>query len=392
MKRMNNTIVMTGGGSGGHLTPIISVAEVLKVESPTTKLIYVGQKGDGLGDIMHDHPVFDAVHTIHAGKLRRYHGEGWKQLLDVKTMLLNLRDVFLTAAGLVEAWFLLRKIRPKVILCKGGFVGVPVGLAAASLRVPYVTHDSDSLPGLANRIIARWARLHAVSMPKEIYRYPQDKTVTVGVPVQRRFRSVTPALQAAARESLQIPARAKVIFVIGGGLGARRVNDAVLASYKSLAAEYGQSLYVLHVAGRAGEQAVLERYQKLDPEAVKADRVRVFGFTNDVAKLSAAADAVITRAGATNMAEFAVQGKACIIVPNPVLTGGHQLKNASVYHKANAALVVLEDDLQSLSTSITQLLNNAGLRDELGKNLQALANTKAADSLAKLLLAVTERR
>src|SRR5207253_4160634 len=120
---------------------------------------------------------------------------GWKNLIDIPMMLKNLRDAFRVVIGMWQSYRLLKKLKPSVIFIKGGFVGVPVGLAAAKRKIPYVTHDSDVLPGLANHIIARWASAHAVAMPKQLYHYPQDKTYTVGVPVSGEYREVTYHLQ-----------------------------------------------------------------------------------------------------------------------------------------------------------------------------------------------------
>jgi UDP-N-acetylglucosamine--N-acetylmuramyl-(pentapeptide) pyrophosphoryl-undecaprenol N-acetylglucosamine transferase len=118
---------MTGGGSGGHITPILAVAHELKQEHPDTEIIYIGQKGDVFGSIVGEHEIVDAMHTVHAGKFRRYHGQGIKQLLDVKTVALNIRDGFRVLWGLVEAYQLLGKVKPDVVFSKGGFIGVPVG-------------------------------------------------------------------------------------------------------------------------------------------------------------------------------------------------------------------------------------------------------------------------
>jgi len=387
-KKVNDMVVMTGGGSGGHLTPILSVAESLRQLHPSTKIVYIGQKGDSLGDIMKDNPLFDAVYTVRAGKFRRYHGEGWKQILDVVTMAKNARDSVLVLIGFFQAWKLLRTLRPKVLFCKGGFVGVPVSLAAATQRIPYVTHDSDSLPGLANRIISRWARIHAVGMPKELYPYPQAKTITVGVPIQKHFKYVTADVKLAAREKLGVPKDAKVLFIIGGGLGARRVNRALTAVAKQLFQQIPK-LYIMHVAGRVDEEATRAAYaEKLKPDSL--GRIRVFGFTSDVAQMSETADVVITRAGATNMAEFSLQGKACVVIPNPVLTGGHQLKNASVYYKADAAVVLLEADTKTLPKVLNDLMSDPKRRQELGENLRTFAMPKSAESLAQLLITMIE--
>ncbi|HWB38631.1 MAG TPA: glycosyltransferase, partial [Candidatus Saccharimonadales bacterium] len=220
------TIVLTGGGSGGHITPIQAVAAEIKQLHPKSRLVYIGQTGDGLIDIPANDPNIDETLTIRAGKLRRYHGEGWKQLLDVPTMLKNLRDVAYVLIGLVQSYKLLKSLQPDMIFIKGGFVGVPVGLAAARLKLPYMTHDSDALPGLANRIVARWAHLHAVALPVDVYSYPKNKTVQTGIPLQAEFKPVTAELAKKYRQEIDVPANAKLLFVIGGGLGAERVNKA----------------------------------------------------------------------------------------------------------------------------------------------------------------------
>jgi UDP-N-acetylglucosamine--N-acetylmuramyl-(pentapeptide) pyrophosphoryl-undecaprenol N-acetylglucosamine transferase len=175
-------IVVTGAGSGGHITPVLAVAHELKKLSPESTLMYIGQRGDALGDVPAEDKNIDQSYTVRAGKFRRYHGEGIKQVFDVVTLYKNLRDVIFVLIGLWQSFWLLGRLHPDVIFIKGGFVGVPVGLMAALRGIPYVTHDSDAVPGLANRIIARWARLHAVGLPKEVYAYPPAKTVTVGVP------------------------------------------------------------------------------------------------------------------------------------------------------------------------------------------------------------------
>lgn len=171
---------MTGGGSGGHITPILAVAHELKKLAPDTHIIYIGQQGDTFGTVVAEHELIDEVHTIAAGKFRRYHSEGLKQLLDLKTMWLNLRDGFRVVKGLVQSYRLLGDLKPDMVFCKGGFVGVPVGLSAALRHIPYVTHDSDAIPGLANRVIAKWAALHAVALDPSLYPYPVERTVNVG--------------------------------------------------------------------------------------------------------------------------------------------------------------------------------------------------------------------
>lgn len=379
---------MTGGGSGGHITPILAIATELKRLQPNLNLVYIGQKGDGLSDIPSGHSSIDKVYEIRAGKLRRYHGEGLRQLLDVKTLAFNIRDLFFVLIGLCQSFWLLRRLKPELVFIKGGFVGVPIGLNAALLHIPYVTHDSDALPGLANRIIARWASLHAVGQPKEIYSYPADKTITVGVPVQAEFKPVTADLVKKYRRELGLEKYQQVICVAGGGLGAHRVNQALLAIAPSLLTEF-PDLALVHQAGRKHEKELAEDYQKvLTPEQAK--RVIVKGFVTDMYRLSGAADLVISRAGATNMAEFAIQAKPCIIIPNPALTGGHQSKNAKVLADKDAIDLLTEAQLMKDPTSlldmISGVLKDNSHRQILSKNISGLAHPDSAKQLAEILL------
>ena len=138
------TIVVTGGGSGGHITPVLAVAHELKKQSKNIKVVYIGQKGDSLSDIPAQSEYIDEVHLVRAGKLRRYHGEGIKQLLDLSTVFKNLRDMIWVLVGLFQSFVLLRKLRPDAIFIKGGFVCVPVGLSAAALRIPCLLYTSDA--------------------------------------------------------------------------------------------------------------------------------------------------------------------------------------------------------------------------------------------------------
>ena len=323
---MKTTIVLTGAGSGGHITPLLAVAAELKRRQPELKIVYIGQRGDKLGDIPARDPHIDAVYTVRAGKFRRYHGEGWRQLLDIPTLLKNIRDAFYVLIGIVQSWRLLGRLQPTVIFIKGGFVGVPVGLAAASRHLPYLTHDSDAIPGLANRIIARWAVRHAVALPVNIYPYPASKTVTTGIPLRADFVLVTEARQKAYRAKLRVSEHAKLLFVIGGGLGSQEVNQAVAEAMPHLLREI-KDLHVIHVVGRKNLPDMQADYAA-HLSAAEQGRVIVSGYVDDVYLYSGAADLIVTRAGATNLAEFAVQGKACIVVPSAFLAGGHQLKNA----------------------------------------------------------------
>ncbi|MFO0781458.1 MAG: UDP-N-acetylglucosamine--N-acetylmuramyl-(pentapeptide) pyrophosphoryl-undecaprenol N-acetylglucosamine transferase [Candidatus Saccharimonadales bacterium] len=389
---MADIVVLTGGGSGGHITPLLAVAAELKQQKPDTKVIYIGHTGDKLADIPKKDTNIDEVYSVRAGKLRRYHGEGWKQILDVPTMLLNIRDVFYLAVGMLQSRKLLKKLQPSVIFIKGGFVGVPVGLAAGRLGIPYVTHDSDAIPGLANRIIAKKAALHAVALPVDVYDYPVEKTVSTGIPLRADFVPVTEKLQQEYREQLGIPATAKLLFVIGGGLGSQRINAAVADAVPHLLGEF-QELHVIHAVGRANEEDMSARYKSLSTS--EQGRVHTKSYIDDVFRYSGAADIVITRAGATNLAEFALQGKACIVVPSPFLAGGHQLKNADYLEEQGAAVVIDETELAAdpnrLANQVSELLSDRVRREQLGNKFATFAKPHAAAELAQLLFDQAKR-
>jgi UDP-N-acetylglucosamine--N-acetylmuramyl-(pentapeptide) pyrophosphoryl-undecaprenol N-acetylglucosamine transferase len=381
------TIVVTGGGSGGHITPILAVAHELKRQQPGVRIVYIGQKGDKLIDIPASDPNIDEVHVVSAGKLRRYHGEGWKQLLDLRTQARNVRDGFRVLAGLWQSFWLLRRLKPSIIFTRGGFVSVPVALGGKLNGIPYITHDSDSIPSLANRIIARWASLHAVALPEEVYPYPIDKTRMVGIPLSKSFEYVTPTLKKQYKHQAGVPVDAQVLVITGGGNGAKQLNDDVISNADYLLKKYPK-LHIIHVAGRDLEQATNAGYDRA-VDTSSRHRVAVFGYTTDSYLYTGAADVIIARAGATYLAEFAVQGKACILVPADQLVGGHQTQNAMVLADRGAVMLLTQAQAEQerrLATVVGDLLDDDTKRTELSKRLLKFARTDAAKELAMLLL------
>jgi UDP-N-acetylglucosamine--N-acetylmuramyl-(pentapeptide) pyrophosphoryl-undecaprenol N-acetylglucosamine transferase len=341
-----------------------------------------------LSDIPAQDPNIDHVYAVRAGKFRRYHGEGLRQLLDLRTWALNIRDFFLVLIGIYQSWRLMGRLRPAVVFSRGGFVSVPVCLGAGLHRIPYITHDSDPVPSLANRLIAPWARLHAVALPAKIYPYRADKTVTTGIPLNKEFKPVTPALVKRYRKEIDVPASARLLFVIGGGLGSQQVNRAVADALPHLLRDF-KNLLVVHAAGRANETEMQQVYNTALSKAEQG-RVRVMGFIPDVYRYSGAADLVITRAGATNLAEFAVQGKACIVIPSLFLAAGHQIKSADYLREQGAAAVLTEHDLTEdpnrLAKQVATLLEHPEQLGALGQRLAESAQPHAAEAIAELIL------
>lgn len=382
---------MTGGGSGGHITPLLSLAHALKKAAPGNRVIYIGQQGEQLATHLEKRfEVFDEAHYIPAGKFRRYHGESvLAHLVDFRTITMNARDLFRTLSGIGYARKLLKKIRPDVVFCKGGFVGVPVGIAAYLQKIPLVTHDSDTVPGLANRIVGRFAQFHATGMPARFYKYPEGSVKYVGIPLDERIKPVTPSLQAHYKKQLKIPSSSLVVLVGGAGMGSRDINNSILTIAPELIKQFSK-LHIIHIAGQAHEIDVAKKYRAV--LRAQSQKVRVLGFTPDFYRYTGAADLVISRAGATTIAELGAQKKALIAIPAPHLTGGHQLKNAEELEKHQAALVIPNDaTADELLGVVANLLEHATSRRRLAEKLGKLAKTDAADELARILTKVASK-
>jgi UDP-N-acetylglucosamine--N-acetylmuramyl-(pentapeptide) pyrophosphoryl-undecaprenol N-acetylglucosamine transferase len=378
------TIVVTGGGSGGHITPILAVAAELKQLDKSIRIVYIGQTGDKLADIPAADPHIDEVFTVRAGKFRRYHGEGWRQLLDIDTQLKNVRDAILVLIGLWQSFWLVRRLQPQVIFSRGGFVSVPVSLGGWLNHVPYITHDSDSMPSLANRLIARWAHLHAVALPAEVYPYPATKTHVVGIPVSQQYELVTARLMRHYRKLLHIDGYKQVLLVTGGGNGAQALNKHVIDNAAVLLKQYPQ-LVILHIAGRSLVDATSVAY---DEAIGREDRKRVIveGFVTDMYRYSGAADVIIARGGATNLAEFAIQAKACIVIPSPQLAWNVQNARVMAAHEAIVELSEAHaEQEQRLARAVGDLFDHADKRLRLARNLHKLAHDGSARELAELV-------
>ncbi len=378
---------MTGGGTGGHVSPITAVASEIKRHLPDADIHFVGQRGDRFSKLLDDSEQIDSSHRVFAGKWRRYHGiPMWKQLLDLPTLLLNIRDVLLVLVGLIESVYLMLRYRPDVVFVKGGFVGIPVGIAAAITRRKIVTHDSDAIPGLTNRVVGRWANVNATGMPPSYYPYPKNKIVQVGVPFSANYKKITEASQAKFKSELELSDRLMVL-VTGGSLGAGRINDAVIA----IAPELIKLANVVHVCGQDNFESVAQDLTSRGVDVEVGEGYRLLPFVkDDLYKYSGAADVVIARTGANSTAELAAQGKAVVMVPNPRLTGGHQLKNAQVMLDANAAVIVDESELvrnpELLLEQVRQLLDDKNKRQTLGEALHKFALPNASAELATVLI------
>jgi len=323
-----------------------------------------------------------AVQTITAGKLRRYyHLNLLQHFLWPSLMVKNLGDGFLVGVGFVQSLVKLVIWRPDVVFTKGGYVCLPVGMAARVLKIPLVIHDSDAHPGLTNRILSRWATSIGTGAPLEYYHYPKSKSKYVGIPINTDFRPYTKTQQWDAKREWGINPDKPLIVITGGGLGARRLNETVVAILKKL--QKTASVILLSGVGQ---------YDELKDKLPKnSENFQLHAFTSKMPQLLGAADVVVTRAGATTILELVALAKPTILVPNAALTGGHQIKNAAVYEDAKAAVVLIEDDMvnrpQMLLQAVTDLLDNPKATQAMARRFASFAKPDAAKDMAKLILA-----
>lgn len=330
--------------------------------------------------IMAKAPFEVRIKRIYAGKLRRYHKViWWRQLLDVGTMLHNVADIFLVGIGYLQSLKFLLKVKPDVVFTKGGFVCLPVGLAAKTLKIPLVVHDSDAHPGLTNRVLAKYAAVIGTGAPVENYPYPKGRTHYVGIPVDRDYSPLTLKEQQACKAELGFHDMKKPLLVVtGGGLGARAINRAVA----TVAPQLLDDVAILHLTGTANYQETVEAAPEHIDYIIKP-------FLPGLSTALGAADIVITRAGATSLAELAGLAKATIIIPNANLPAGHQIKNAEVYATAGAAVVIEEEKITLDHRKLTRVINilaaNPEKREALGRKIHAFAKPHAALDMAALI-------
>ena len=372
-----------GGGSGGHVTPVVAVLKEIRAKQPKADMrFWVDRKfAPQARTIMASFDNTIPVHTVTAGKLRRYyHLSLLQHFLWPSLMLKNLGDGFLVAVGFIQSIFKLLIWRPDVVFTKGGYVCLPVGMAARVLNIPLVIHDSDAHPGLTNRILARWATAIGTGAPLEYYHYPKSISTYTGIPINVDFKPYTKPEQWDAKRKWGINPDKPLVVITGGGLGARRLNNTVVSISKRLQKQ--ASVILLSGVGQ---------YEELKAQLPQnSDHFQLHAFTNDMATLLGAADIVVTRAGATTILELAALSKPTILVPNAALTGGHQLKNAAVYENAKAAVVLVEDAMvensDMLLDAVNQLLNSPKETQAMAKRFATFSKPHAARDMARLIL------
>lgn len=326
------------------------------------------------------------VKTIMAGKLRRYHGVPlYRQLLDVKTVFHNLVDIFKIATGFFQSLWLIGRFQPEIVFAKGGFVCLPLGIAAKLRGIPLVIHDSDTRPGLTNRVLAKYAARIATGSPLDNYPYDRSISSYVGVPINPDFHPLTEEEQKAAKLHIGVvDARHPLLVVTGGGLGSKAINDAVVEIAGQLV---NKGIEIYHVTGK-------KHAAHVEKAAINHPLYHIVPFVyKDMASVLGAADVVISRGSATFLQELAALKKAAIVIPAKHLSD--QVKNAAVYEEAEAVMTLTDDQLKRphiLYDAVMELIDNPAAIDVMSDRLHGFARPDAALDTARLIVEALEQK
>ena len=374
-------ILVVGGGTGGHTTPVVSVVKELQsmkhnidVEFWTDRKQYKNVKNTKF-----ERPVL--VKRIISGKLRRFtNWNFWEYIKHFHIVLLNLIDLIKLGFGFIQSLIRLIFWRPNVIFLKGGYVCLPVGLAAGILKIPYVIHESDVMIGLTNRLLMRKAQKIATGMPVEYYEQFQEKMVWVGVPIDDNFRVYSEKESRELRKEFGFDEKRPLIVVTGGSQGAKNINACIARILPDLL----KFTNVLLITGR-------DRYDEMsDLKQYEGDNFGMIAYSDRLWDMFGAATIVIARTGASTMMNLAASGKAAVLVPNQKLPGEHQVKNARIFVDADAGVMLIDKDMmmnpRRLLNLAKDLIDNDEKRNTIEKNVKKFTKRDATKSLAEMIL------
>lgn len=353
-------IVFTGGGTAGHVTPNLAILE--QMNRKEWEIHYVGTADGMERGLIEDIPGV-TYHAVSSGKLRRYFD--WR----------NFTDPFRVLAGAGQAHALMRKIHPAVVFSKGGFVSVPVVAGSWLAHVPVILHESDITPGLANKLAMPFASMVCTSFPETAEHLHNKKVLHTGSPVRRSL--LTGDRQKGLSLS-RLTGKKPVLLIMGGSTGALAVNEAVDNALDEILAHFD----VIHIRGR----------ENVRPELNQKGYKQFDYVTDDLTHLMAAADIVLSRAGANAIFEFLALDKPMLLIPYPLgASRGDQILNARSFQKQGYAEVLMQEDVTSdtLVTGLRQLYRNrhgyianirkAGDRDTVGMIVEAIEKAAKGD-------------
>lgn len=365
-------IVLTGGGTGGHLIPLVAVAKKINEKIGSVEFLFVGPKGALEEKLMLKEGM--PVKNIFVGKMRRYFS------------LNNFVDLVKIPIGIIQSLWILLVFTPDVIFSKGGYASLPIVLAGWLYRIPILIHDSDCVPGLANSILGKFATRIAVSYPEAEKDFTPGRVILTGNPLRTDINQGDPNR---ARSTFSLVESKKIIFVYGGSQGALIINNQIIKILPQLLRKY----QVIHQTGEKNYQDVLNKAGQL---GIKAGRegYHPIAFVNDELKdLLAVADLIITRAGANSLSEIAANGKPALVIPIERSANNHQRMNAYSIANTGGCIVLEENNLGEniFLSRIDEILQNEELAKKLSENIRKFYHADAADRLADGIIEIAGR-
>lgn len=363
-------ILLTGGGTGGHITPLLAIISQIKKLDPNIKIFYVGRKQD-------INAYFSGVEvetrSILTGKLRRYFS--W----------LNFSDLIKAFFGVVQSLLIIWRYKPNLLFAKGGYVSVPAVLAARILHLPVIAHESDVIIGLANKISARWAKYIAVGFePKNYIDISQKNLIFTGNPIRDDFINIAGKEQKSVKIGKnKIDRQKPILLITGASQGAHRINELVGAILPDLL----QKMFIIHISGRGDYNWLESEKKKLT--SIEQSRYHLYSFLADeMAAVMNIADLVISRSSASLLSELAVLKKPAIIIPLSTAASNHQWHNAKIFERAGAICLIDERKATppDLKEAVLGIINNSKKLKELSENIAKFSHPEAAKRLAELIL------
>ena len=369
---MNTTlrIIVSGGGTGGHIFPAISIANAIKEKRCDAEILFIGAEGR-----MEMQRVPAAGYPIKALPVS---GFDRKHLLKNIVVLKNLWKSMCMAKKIINDF------KPFAAVGVGGYASAPALKACSKQGVPCIIHESNSYAGVTNKLLGKSATLICVAYDNMSRFFPSKKLLVTGNPVRQNLVTSQITRQEALKQ-FGLTAEKKTLLVVGGSLGARTINESVLNSIEEI--KQGE-MQVIWQTGKIYIDEVKERLKQHQP----LQNVWINDFISDMAAAYKAADLVISRAGAGSISELCLLNKPAILVPSPNVAEDHQTKNALSLSEKNAAILVKDTEArQTMIKTAQETINNATKLKELSRNIQAFAHPNAAEQIADKVIELAEQ-
>lgn len=370
-------LVLTGGGTGGHIYPALAIGREAAEQEPGSELLYIGAARGMESRIVPAQGVpFESIDI-----------SGFRRSLSLE----NFRTIARFLRGVRRSKALLKQFKPDIVVGTGGYVCGPVVYAASKLGIPTLIHEQNVVPGLTNKFLSRYASAVAVSFADSLPHFAGHRNVLhAGNPVASAVRK---ADKSKGFASLGLAPGTPYILVTGGSGGAQALNEATLAMLPGLLKQPELSgVHLVLVTGERYYERTSERLGTLPPDAAK--RVHVLRYVNNMPEVLAASAMIVSRAGASFLAEVTSLGVPAVLVPSPNVTNNHQQPNAESLANAGAGRMILEKDLSgdTLLAAVSAIMKDAALRGRMTEASRGLGMPKAAEAIYGQMLQAIKRR